>query len=122
MSLASFYSIMLHPIPPARVYHAVSTGYAGLLAARAHLETQRPVLLTEHGIYTTERRIEIAMADWLYDVPTHEIRIEETESTLRDVWVNTFITYSRACYQACAKIITLYEGNQHLQIEEDTAW
>ncbi len=118
MSLASFYSMLLHPLPEARVYHAVSTGYAGLLAARASLETHRPILLTEHGIYTTERRIEIAMADWLYEAPSEDIKIEGSGQTLRDIWVKTFITYSRACYQACSKIITLYEGNQQLQIEE----
>ena len=55
------------PLPPARVYHTVSTGYAGLLAARAAIETGRPMLITEHGIYTHERRIEILQADWIVD-------------------------------------------------------
>ena len=55
------------PLPPARVYHTVSTGYAGLLAARAAVETGRPALITEHGIYTNERRIEILQADWIVD-------------------------------------------------------
>ena len=33
------------PLPPARVYHTVSTGYAGLLAARASVETGRPAII-----------------------------------------------------------------------------
>ncbi|HEU4488507.1 MAG TPA: GT4 family glycosyltransferase PelF, partial [Actinomycetota bacterium] len=61
------FSVLLADLPKARVYHAISTGYAGLAAARAALETGRPALLTEHGIYTNERRVEIAMADWLAD-------------------------------------------------------
>ena len=68
-------SVLLAPMVPARVYHPLCTGYAGLYAARAHIETGRPVLLTEHGIYTNERRIEIAMADWLEERPAAEMSI-----------------------------------------------
>lgn len=118
ISLAAFYSMMLVDIPVARVYHAVSTGYAGLLAARAHLETGRPALLTEHGIYTTERRIEIAMADWLYEVPSSDLSIANSRRDLKDIWTNTFVSYSHACYQASSKIISLFTGNQSLQIED----
>ena len=50
--LGGLYSILFADIPSARVYHSVSTGYAGLLAARASVETGRPSILTEHGIYT----------------------------------------------------------------------
>lgn len=57
------FSVLLHELPHARIYHAISTGYAGLVMARAVLETGRPGLLTELGIYTNERRVEIAMAD-----------------------------------------------------------
>jgi len=32
--------------------------------------------------------------------------------------VDTFTCYSRACYHAAAKIITLYGGNQQFQIED----
>src|SRR5262249_23151780 len=49
------YSILLAPLPQADVYHAMSTGYAGLMAARAKVETGKPVIVTEHGIYTNER-------------------------------------------------------------------
>ncbi|MFZ0848287.1 MAG: GT4 family glycosyltransferase PelF, partial [Hyphomicrobiaceae bacterium] len=61
------FSTLKFGLPDAKVYHAISTGYAGLLAARATVETGRPALLTEHGIYTNERRMEIQMADWIYD-------------------------------------------------------
>jgi hypothetical protein len=61
--LSALYSVLLAPMPRTRVYHPLCTGYAGIFAARARLETGRPVVLTEHGIYTNERRIEIAMAE-----------------------------------------------------------
>jgi polysaccharide biosynthesis protein PelF len=116
--LGGLYSMLLADLPPARLYHAVSTGYAGLYAARAHLVTGRPILLTEHGIYTNERRVEIAMADWLYELPSAGLEIDESRRGLKDLWIDTFVTYSRACYEASSKVITLYEGNQQFQLED----
>lgn len=116
--LGGLYSILLAPLPEAKVYHSACTGYAGLYVARARIETGRPVLLTEHGIYTNERRIEIAMADWLHDDTRKGFRLEKSSRGLKDLWVDTFTSYSRACYSAAARIITLYTGNQELQIAE----
>jgi glycosyltransferase involved in cell wall biosynthesis len=116
--LGALYSVLLAPMPQARVYHAASTGYAGLFAARARVETGRPALLTEHGIYTNERRIEIAMADWLHQDSSSSLRLEKPARDLKDLWVDTFTSYSRACYEAASRIVTLYGGNQQLQIAE----
>ena len=116
--LAGLYSIFLAPMPRARIYHALCTGYAGLFAARARLETGRPALLTEHGIYTNERRIEIAMADWLYQAPLSGLRMDKQVRDLKDLWVDTFTSYSRACYEAASRIVTLYGGNQQFQIAD----
>ncbi|AUG51447.1 GT4 family glycosyltransferase PelF [Thalassospira marina] len=108
-------------LPKARCYHAVSTGYAGVLAARAKIEYQRPVVLTEHGIYTNERRIEIAMADWLYQNPIPDYDIKSLEKDIRSLWLKGFSALSKACYAACDEIITLYEGNQVLQLRDGAA-
>jgi polysaccharide biosynthesis protein PelF len=116
--VSGLYSILLAPMPRARVYHPLCTGYAGLFAARARLETGRPVLLTEHGIYTNERRIEIAMAEWLYQVPSSGLSMEKVVRDLKDLWVDAFTCYSRACYAAASKVVTLYAGNQQLQLED----
>lgn len=118
--MSSLYSILLNKIPQAKVYHAVSTGYAGLYLARAHLETGKPCIITEHGIYTNERRIEITLADWLYDQRTMDLVIDPTsyDRDLKDFWIDTFYGYSKLCYAACYKIITLYQGNQEYQIAD----
>ena len=112
------FSVLLAELPRARVYHTISTGYAGLLMARAVLETGRPGLLTEHGIYTNERRVEIAMADWLADKVPGSLGIEARRRDLRDVWIEAFTGYSRTCYEACDRITTLYTGNQVLQLRD----
>ena len=103
------------PLPPARVYHTVSTGYAGLLAARAAVETGRPAIITEHGIYTNERRIEILQADWIVDTVDKGFAIDDPRRDLRDFWSAAFESYARACYEACAEVLTLHGANQSAQ-------
>lgn len=116
--MGGLFSVLLAKIPPARVYHSLCTGYAGLLLARAHLEIGRPCLVTEHGIYTNERRIEISSADWLDDQKEFSLDIKKNiyERELRDFWIDSFYGYSKLCYEACDKIITLYKGNQQFQL------
>jgi glycosyltransferase involved in cell wall biosynthesis len=109
------FSVLLANLPSARVYHAISTGYAGIAMARAVLTTGRPGILTEHGIYTNERRVEIAMAEWLSDQLPSSLEIEGRRRDLRDVWIDAFAGYARTCYEACSRITTLYTGNQILQ-------
>ena len=104
------------PLPPARVYHTVSTGYAGLLAARAAVETGRPALITEHGVYTNERRIEILQADWIVDTVDKGFGIHDDRRDLRDFWLTAFESYARACYEACTEVITLHGANQSAQL------
>jgi polysaccharide biosynthesis protein PelF len=112
------YSVLLAELPPAKLYHAISTGYAGLTMARAALETGRPGVLTEHGIYANERRIEIAMADWLAESLPATLAIDGRRRDLRNVWTDAFQSYSRVCYEACDQITTLYTGNQVLQCRD----
>jgi glycosyltransferase involved in cell wall biosynthesis len=109
-------AILAFPLPRARIYHSVSTGYAGLLAARAAVETGRPALVTEHGIYTNERRIEILQADWIVDTIDKGFSINDARRDLRDFWTRAFESYAKTCYDACADVITLHEANQGPQL------
>ncbi len=113
--LGGMFAVLLARLPQAKLYHTVSTGYAGLMAARARIETQRPVILTEHGIYANERRIEIASASWLSEGNRSGLSLEKPKEDVRDLWIRVFLNYSRVCYTAADQIITLYEGNQALQ-------
>ncbi len=103
------------PLPPAKVYHTISTGYAGVLAARAARASGRPALLTEHGIYTNERRIELLMANWVADTVDKGHALDDPRFDLRDMWIRAFEAYARTCYDGCAEIVTLYEDNQLAQ-------
>jgi polysaccharide biosynthesis protein PelF len=116
--VGGLYSLLEAPLPDAKCYHVMSTGFAGLYAARAHLETGRPVILTEHGIYTNERRIEIASAGWLEENASRALTVDATSLHLRDLWSTTFANYSRICYESASHIVTLFAGNQQAQIAD----
>jgi len=114
--LGGLFATLDCPLPPARIYHTISTGYAGVLAARASIETGRPALLTEHGIYTNERRIELLMAEWVADTVDKGHALDDPRFDLRDMWVRAFEAYARTCYEACAEVVTLYGDNQRAQL------
>jgi polysaccharide biosynthesis protein PelF len=113
--LGGLFATLEFKLPPARIYHTISTGYAGVLAARAIRETGRPMLLTEHGIYTNERRIELLMADWVADTLDKGHALDDPRMDLRDLWIGAFEAYSRTCYEAASEVITLYADNQRVQ-------
>jgi glycosyltransferase involved in cell wall biosynthesis len=113
--LGGFLATLEFKLPPARTYHTISTGYAGLLAARAAIETGRPALLTEHGIYTNERRIELLMADWVADTIDKGHALEDPRYDLRDMWIKAFEAYARTCYEASTEVVTLFKDNQRPQ-------
>ncbi len=110
--LGGLFATLAHPLPRARVFHAASTGFSGLLAARAAVETGRPALLTEHGIYTNERLIEILLADWISDDIEVGFSVRERRPSLRSFWIDCFESYARTCYEASETIVTLFSENQ----------
>jgi len=112
--LSTFLTVMLTPYPKARIYHTLCTGYAGLLLAKIHAETGAPCLLTEHGIYTIERQIEIVSSPWI--TAGQEFELEITKKNLSHFWINSFRNYARLCYQVCDKVISLYPEDQALQL------
>ena len=105
-------------LPRARVYHSISTGYAGLLGATARTLHGRPFLLTEHGIYVKERKIEISQADWIYREDSPRMRVSRGLTFFQDYWVRIFSSLARIAYQSADRIYTLYEGNRQLEIAE----
>jgi glycosyltransferase involved in cell wall biosynthesis len=105
-------------LPKARVYHSISTGYAGLLGAMAQMTNKRPLLLTEHGIYFKERKIEISQAEWIFDAENRPTRVERKLNTFQDIWIQIFRGLSLLTYRSCERIFTLYEGNRALEIAD----
>jgi len=101
--------------PPARVFHSISTGYAGFLGALLHHRRKVPFILTEHGIYTKERKIDLTHAAWIKD---KEPSGAEGVGYLRGLWIRFFEGLGRMTYSAADPIVSLYEGNRQRQIQD----
>ncbi|MDH3592289.1 MAG: GT4 family glycosyltransferase PelF [Planctomycetota bacterium] len=112
------FNLLSTKIPRARVYHTISTGYAGMLAAGAKIKTGAPMLLTEHGIYTKERRIEINRSDWIQDWDSGELVAERRAPYFRRYWIRQFEMMSTVTYDYANEIFTLYTGNTLDQISD----
>lgn len=111
------YKLFAAEIPRARVYHAVTTGWCGLLGAIAARRFNRPLLLTEHGLYVNERRIEISQADWIHVDAPRQGQLEIGLGTFKELWINLFMGLGKATYMEADHIYTLFEGNRKLQLE-----
>ena len=111
----SLLAVMSAPLPRARVFHAVATGYPGLVGSAARLVAKAPLLVTEHGIYTNERRIELAVADWLFDSGAGGFDVVAAPAELRSIWLNAFQAFSRIGYAFADVITTQYRANHSFQ-------
>lgn len=98
--------------PEADIYHAVSTGYAGLIALTAKIRHGKPFLLTEHGLYHKEREMELRKAQFI-------------RGYQRDMWIKIYNSLSRMAYHNSDISTSLFEYNRRIQIElgatEETA-
>lgn len=103
---------------PVSFYHTVSTGYAGFLGALLKQRTGCPLLLSEHGIYTKERKIDLLQSDWLVD-NRDVFQMDPTEiSYFRELWIRFFTSLGHTCYDAADRIVALFESNRQRQIED----
>ncbi|HEX2824782.1 MAG TPA: GT4 family glycosyltransferase PelF [Burkholderiales bacterium] len=103
---------------PCKAYHTVSTGYAGLLGALLKYRTGKPLILSEHGIYTKERRIDLFNAHWIPDNRVIFQRDPTEIAYFRQMWMRFFEGIGKICYDASDSIIALFEGNRRRQIED----
>lgn len=107
-SFREMYLSLMSPLssefPQADVYHALSTGYAGVLASAASYAKKKPLIVTEHGIYTREREEEIIRADWIKD-------------EFKEMWINFFKKLAIITYGQASLVTALFENNKESQVE-----
>lgn len=107
-SLRSLYEplfrIMQTPVEEADCYHSICTGYAGIVACKAKCFYKKPLLLTEHGIYTREREEEI-------------IKSEHAKGIYKNLWIDYFYTLSQCIYGYADQVISLFGQAREIQVE-----
>ena len=113
------FSLLASPVPEARLYHSLASGYAGILGVMGKLAYQRPLILTEHGLYTRERKIEIALAQWIGSGNARDdMTIRPINTSVKGFWMRIFEQLGRIVYHYSDHIITLFEGNRRIQIRD----
>jgi glycosyltransferase involved in cell wall biosynthesis len=104
-------------VPPARVYHSLCTGYAGLVGGLAARHYDANFLLSEHGIYVSERIADLQKARWIHDPPVLHPGLLQRPALLRRVWIAFFELLGRFAYHTASRITTLFGRNAGFQIE-----
>lgn len=96
--------VMGQPIPMADIYHATAAGYGGILGAMGKWKYQKPLILTEHGIYTREREEEILRSKWV-------------SPSFKDIWIQLFHMLSQCAYSKADVVTSLFERAKETQIQ-----
>lgn len=96
--------VMQAEVPKADIYHAIATGYSGVMARLGSYVYNVPYEITEHGIYTREREEEIIRAKWV--IPA-----------FKRFWVRFFYMLSNAAYEKASVITSLFDKAREMQIE-----
>lgn len=91
-------------VPKADVYHAVSTGYAGILGSMGKHFHNGQFIISEHGIYTREREEELIKAEWV-------------QRTYKKIWISQFKKMSKVAYDTADVVTGLYKHACELQEE-----
>ncbi|VVE10423.1 GT4 family glycosyltransferase PelF [Pandoraea anhela] len=105
-------------MPAAKMYHTVSTGYAGLLGAMLRMSTGRALLVTEHGNYTKERKLDLLQSEWLRDNRGPFERDISRVGYFQNLWMRFFEAIGRVCYDTADDIVSLYEGSRQRQVSD----
>lgn len=102
-------------LPECGVFHSPSTGYAGFMGALAANHTGKPFLLTEHGIYTRERKIDLLNADWITYNKSRLLKHPEEFNYIKQMWINFFTKIGEFAYHHAQKVFSLFPGAMEIQ-------
>ena len=103
MYLPLFHALSME-IPQADIYHAVATGYAGILGSMGKHFYNGQLIISEHGIYTREREEELLKAEWV-------------QRLYKRIWIQQFKKMSQVAYDRADMVTSLYQHARELQIE-----
>jgi polysaccharide biosynthesis protein PelF len=98
----------LNDIPTAKIVHPVATGYSGLLASMIHQRYEMPVVLTEHGLYTREREVELLRTSMFAKVDKFTSHSAIT-TYQHQLWLQFFESLARTAYYYAFRVTSLFQ-------------
>ena len=94
--------LLQQELPQADIYHSVATGYCGVIGAMAAEIYGKPFIITEHGIYSREREVEIIKSDW-------------AKGDFKSVWIQYFYNLAKLSYKTAHEVYTLFTHNAEIE-------
>ena len=113
------FNVLTAPLCDADVVHAISTGYAGGLAALHKARLRIPLVTTEHGLYTRERAQEIWDAEWIPGEEEADVR--RSGNFFKGWWNRMFQSLEKITYGYSDAVVSLFEMNRKYQIGRGAA-
>ncbi|NLI09796.1 MAG: GT4 family glycosyltransferase PelF [Elusimicrobia bacterium] len=104
-------------VPKFSIVHSPSTGYAGLLGAFLKNNYGKKFILTEHGIYLMERKIDIALSSWIEEYRINLMKSSGEKNYIKELWIRLFNGINKFAYESADPIISLYSGARKIQLE-----
>ncbi|MEM6987324.1 MAG: GT4 family glycosyltransferase PelF, partial [Pseudomonadota bacterium] len=102
-------------LPKTQVVHSLSTGFAGALATLLKQRRSDAFLLSEHGVYTRERTIDLARtASSQRESGNQSASLDDSDG--RRVWIKYFESLSCISYGHADRITALHTSNQDWQL------
>ncbi len=100
----------------AKLIHPPSTGYAGFLGSLLANHDNLPLVLTEHGIYTKERRIDLLSSELFAYEKVDLLKQSYEDDYIKQMWIRFFEGIGLFCYDRANPILSLYNGAKKAQI------
>jgi polysaccharide biosynthesis protein PelF len=108
--------MLLDQVPEARIYHPLSTGFAGYLGTALKRRRNAPMVLTEHGLYWREAELgvgELECGFKIVDTGSGPLSLGRTWES----WSATFRALALDAYRSADAITTVCAYNRLQQIE-----
>jgi glycosyltransferase involved in cell wall biosynthesis len=99
-----------------KIIHSPSTGYAGFLATIISYDKKKPFILTEHGIYTKERKIDIISSSLSAYRKLELFRESSSEDYTQGMWVRFFEGIGKMSYNRANPVLSLFSVAKDTQI------
>ncbi len=99
-----------------KILHSPSTGYAGFLCTLISYDTGKPFILTEHGIYTKERKIDLISSALNLQQKPELFRESGEENYIQTMWVRFFEGIGKMSYSRANPILSLFGVAKKTQI------
>jgi len=99
-----------------KILHSPSTGYAGFLASLISYDTDKPFILTEHGVYTKERKIDLISSSFNLYKKLDLFRESAEDNYIQSMWINFFEGIGKMSYNKADIILSLFSVAKETQI------